>query len=520
VIPKSATVGSSGADHLFGSTGEDAISGLSGNDTLDGMDGNDHLFGGAGDDILDGGLGDDTYYYAKDDGNDVIQDGAEQGATDILTFEDLNLLDLTMSRSGEDLVITVNSRGETITLNAQYYDADLPYGIEKLIFADGTSLDLDHSPDTTWIYGTAGADAIDGTWGKDYIIGGLGDDVMNGGAGGDVYIYAKGDGNDTINDDVGFLDNLDVLRFTDLTLNDLSFWRVDEALFIGIKGTSDVITVSTQYYNAYEGWALERLDFADGTSMTLDHSPDTTWITGTAGADILDGTWGKDYFIGGLGDDVFNGSAGGDVYIYASGDGNDIINDGVGFADNVDVLRFTDLSEDDLTFVKDGGDFKITVAGTGQVITVQDQFHVDDPYWGVDRIEFADGKSWGLDQILEAVSIRGTAGNDNIVCTSSFDTIVGGAGDDQLQGNDGSDTFVFRTNFGHDTITDFVAGEGTDDVIDVSTDIFADFSAVMAAATQVGADALITHDASNSILLKNVALANLHQDDFRFTAAA
>lgn len=491
--------------------------GTSGNDLLTGTLGDDIINGKAGDDYMDGSSGGDTYFYASGDGNDTISDEAiELDHIDVLKFTGLNIGDLTISRSGEDMLITVNPTGDVITVKTQYYNAYEGWALERLDFANGTSLELDHSPDTTWIYGTAGADAIDGTWGKDHISGGLGDDVMNGGAGGDVYVYAKGDGSDTVNDDVGFLDNLDVLRFTDLTLNDLSFWRVDEALFIGIKGTSDVITVSTQYYNAAEGWALERLDFADGTSMTLDHSPDTTWITGTAGADIFDGTWGKDYLIGGLGDDVFNGGAGGDVYIYASGDGND----GVGFADNVDVLRLTDLDEDDLTFVKDGGDFKITVVGTGQVITVQDQFHVDDPYWGVDRIDFADGKSWGLDQILEAASIRGTAGNDNLVGTSSFDTIVGGAGNDQLQGDGGSDTFVFRPNFGHDTITDFIAGASTDDVIDVSTDIFADFAAVMAAATQVGTDALITLDANSSILLKNVAFANLHQDDFRFTAAA
>jgi hypothetical protein len=32
-------------------------------------------------------------------------------------------------------------------------------------------------------------------------------------------------------------------------------------------------------------------------------------------------------------------------------------------------------------------------------------------------------------------------------------------------------------------------------------------------------DTLNTHDAANAILLKNFALANLHQDDFRSTAA-
>lgn len=102
--------------------------------------------------------------------------------------------------------------------------------------------------------------------------------------------------------------------------------------------------------------------------------------------------------------------------------------------------------------------------------------------------------------------------------TASNDTIDAGANDDVISGMSGNDTFVFRGSFGHDTITDFVAGEASDDVIDI--DVFADFAAVLAAATQVGDDTLITADANNSVLLKNIAVANLHQDDFRFASAA
>jgi hypothetical protein len=46
--------------------------------------------------------------------------------------------------------------------------------------------------------------------------------------------------------------------------------------------------------------------------------------------------------------------------------------------------------------------------------------------------------------------------------------------------------------------------------------MFADFAAVQAASTQVGADVLITLDASDSVLLRNVTLANLNQNAFAF----
>lgn len=108
---------------------------------------------------------------------------------------------------------------------------------------------------------------------------------------------------------------------------------------------------------------------------------------------------------------------------------------------------------------------------------------------------------------LGADVINGGAGSDNL---------RGGAGNDTLTGDSDNDTFVFQSGFGHDTITDFAAGAGVGDVIELHDDIFADFAAVQAASSQVGSDVLITVDASNSILLTNVTLANLHQNDFLF----
>jgi hypothetical protein len=45
---------------------------------------------------------------------------------------------------------------------------------------------------------------------------------------------------------------------------------------------------------------------------------------------------------------------------------------------------------------------------------------------------------------------------------------------------------------------------------------FADAGAVLKAARQVGGDVMIRVDDANTLLLKNIALANLSADDFRF----
>ncbi|PDS71388.1 hypothetical protein CO667_34185 [Rhizobium sp. L43] len=176
--------------------------------------------------------------------------------------------------------------------------------------------------------------------------------------------------------------------------------------------------------------------------------------------------------------------------------------------------------------VRNGNDVTIVIAestpGAGDGGSVLLKNNLEDYFnQGVDKVTFADGVSWTRADLRSHISyVGGTSGNETITGTTGADTIQAGAGDDTLVSLAGNDTFVFRSNFGHDILTDFAAGAGSVDVIDLGSDVFADFASVMAAATQVGADTLIIHDANNSILLKNVALANLHQDDFRFTATA
>lgn len=78
--------------------------------------------------------------------------------------------------------------------------------------------------------------------------------------------------------------------------------------------------------------------------------------------------------------------------------------------------------------------------------------------------------------------------------------------------------FIFDPGFGKDTITDFAECGSSVDVIGFDNDVFADFASVLTAASQVGSDTLISANVNTRGMLKNVVLANLHQDDFRFVA--
>ncbi|MEP3427619.1 MAG: Ig-like domain-containing protein, partial [Roseibium sp.] len=99
----------------------------------------------------------------------------------------------------------------------------------------------------------------------------------------------------------------------------------------------------------------------------------------------------------------------------------------------------------------------------------------------------------------------------------SGDTHYGGTGDHVLTGGTGPDIFVFKSgDTGHDTITDFSAGEGLDDVLQFETALFADVDAVLAAATEDGTNTIITIDADTSVTLENVSVIDLNKDDFQF----
>jgi len=76
--------------------------------------------------------------------------------------------------------------------------------------------------------------------------------------------------------------------------------------------------------------------------------------------------------------------------------------------------------------------------------------------------------------------------------------------------------FVFAAGFGQDTVKDFGLTGSSSDVIEFSSDLFADFADVMADAAQVGSDVVISIDADTSLMLANIKLAALATDDFRF----
>jgi Ca2+-binding RTX toxin-like protein len=133
--------------------------------------------------------------------------------------------------------------------------------------------------------------------------------------------------------------------------------------------------------------------------------------------------------------------------------------------------------------------------------------------------DFLDGGS-GNDKLFGSKGgdiLEGGTGNDKLFGGKGGDTLEGGSGNDNLNGGSGNDLFVFSGDFGADRISHFVAGAGTQDVIQLLTILgFDEFTDIQAAASQMGVDTLIDLGGGNQITLMGVLANDLHADDFLF----
>ncbi len=485
-----------------GSTGNVILDGTASAETINGTSGDDVIRGQEGDDTLNGKQGNDTYLYSSGDGNDFLDDqDPSTTSVDILKLTDLNIADVTLSREGNDLIVTTNANGQRIQVDDQLYSANHFYGLEQIQFADGTIWDRDKIKLEAWYRGTDQADTINASSTDDTLDGGLGDDTLNGKQGNDTYVYSSGDGNDFLDDQDISTTSVDILKLTDLNIADVTLSREGNDLIVATNANGQRIQVDDQFYSANYFYGLEQIQFADGTIWDRDKIKLEAWYRGTDQGETINASTTDDTIDGGLGDDTLNGKAGNDTYIYRSGDGNDFLDDQDTSTTSVDILKLIDLDAADVTFTKQDRDLIVTTDTNGQTIQLDDQFYSTNYYYGVEQVVFAGGSTIDRDGIRQkVVDDQQTSGDDQITGFSNQD-----------------DTFIFKgSDFGHDTVTDFEAGTSGGDVIEFNTAVFGAYADLLAAAADNGTDTTITIDADSSVLLKNVVIADLHQDDFRF----
>jgi Ca2+-binding RTX toxin-like protein len=217
-------------------------------------------------------------------------------------------------------------------------------GADTLYGGDGAD-EVHGGAGNDYVVGGAGSDwAVYGGNGNDTLVGGAGTDLLEGGLGSDTYIFARGDGHDTLlstlDSTIGKVDTLQFLggvRPSDLIVNNYDLNAA--TLIIKLSGSDDWIRVENFFYggsvaNAYN--PLQQIKFADGTTWTQAHilarlyagSDTDDVINGLATADAINGRDGSDQINGNAGNDTIDGGASYD-FLYG-GDGNDVIKGGIG----------------------------------------------------------------------------------------------------------------------------------------------------------------------------------------------
>ena len=166
--------------------------------------------------------------------------------------------------------------------------------------------------------------------------------------------------------------------------------------------------------------------YAEGQTITYNATGDAV-VSGTSGDDTgassVDGTGNDDILFGYHGNDQLNGSSGDEILI--GGRGDDTIDGGTG--------------NDTLSYVYDPDGVNVNLT-TGIAI---------DGWIDTDTIT---GNS--------VENITGSSYNDTLMGDAQANYIIGGEGDDSLDGADGSDTFYYASTYeGNDIVENFIHGE-------------------------------------------------------------
>ncbi|MGC1494455.1 MAG: matrixin family metalloprotease [Sulfitobacter sp.] len=463
--------GTSLHDDITAGAGDDRVGGFAGDDVLRGGDGEDTLIGGDGVDTLIGGFGDDRLI-----GGSSYDDNS---AADWVSYQDHSSavnIDLDINNGGVSYI-----QGSAFSLNV---GTDELFGFTNVLGGSGSDR-IEGSEANNTLRGGLGGDTMFGAGGEDSIFGQVGNDLIFGDEGNDL-LFGEG-GFDTIYGDFG----------SDTILGgnhaDSLFGGLGDDSLLGEDGY-DQLYGDEGNDTLFGGGVADRLYGGEGNDVL--HGGTNIGFTvdglfGEAGNDTLYGDAGFDLLDGGEGDDLLDGGNQADN-LYG-GAGNDTLLGGQGL---------------DRLFGGDGEDH--ASGGTGNDGLFGQQ--------GNDTLYGNDGGDRFFGGIGNDV-IDGGSGDDTVYAGAGFDLIVGGIGDDLLYGGYNADIFVFADGHGADTIADFSATNGLEQIDLTGVSSLLSLGDVLnpgGAASQVGSDVLINTGGGNSILLQGVNLGDLDASDFIF----
>ncbi|WP_249141166.1 Ig-like domain-containing protein, partial [Bradyrhizobium manausense] len=512
----STTSGASGTVTGDGSVGTDTFSGVgsvSGSSFADTITGSNNpnntseeFAGRAGNDFIDGKGGFDRAFYNNDGSASGIQVDMASGAVtgDAATGTDtLRSVEAIRGTAFADTYVATNfgasgpNVGDFGTLNEfegmAGNDAITGNGNTRIAFynaLDGVTVDLaagnSHgtaagdlagvgtdtftgvnavrgSAFADVILGDANANTLDGRDGNDRIAGRGGADTLTGGNGADTFVYADGDGADTITDfDRTQGDTIDLTGLSGL------FTLADVQSKATVSGGNTIIDVGSGNTLTLIGvTSLQQSDFIFPSATNGTSGSDV--LLGTSQADAISGLAGNDRLQGFGGNDLLDGGADFDRAVYTDATGGISVNLAAGTASGPGVGTDTLVAIEGAV----GSDFADTFNATGFAGTT------GTPGTPIGFNEF-EGRG-GNDTILSAVNPLGAAlTRVSYLSATAGVTVDIAAGTADGDGSVGHDTFVgsgivavwgssfadtlFGSNNGFGTIEVFAGFAGNDTI--------------------------------------------------------
>jgi Ca2+-binding RTX toxin-like protein len=311
--------------------------------------------------------------------------------------------------------------------------------------------------------------------------------------------------------------------------NDVLFGGNQADTFIGLSGSDTVdyshatgpvtanLATSINFGSAAAGDLFNSIENLRGTDYT-----DT--LTGDGSNNVLEGGPSADALVGGGGIDTASYEhAAVAVHVDLATPGNntgEAASDSYNSIENILGSSHNDILVGDINNnTIEGGLGDDSIVGGGGNNSVSYEHATAGVVVDLSRSDAQDTVSAGVDTLSQIQNLFGSHHND---------ILAGDSGDNLLIGMGGSETFVFNTQavggIGHDTVGDFSPGE--DHILldyaafDASgPNDFSHWIASHATSQSSGQDTLIDFDplgdpGQQTILLKNVAIANLHASDF------
>lgn len=527
--------GGGGNDRLYGGSGIEFLTGGAGDDILSGGDGDDSLTGGIGADILIGGAGSDTANYSRSSAGVMIDLKAGRGYGGDATGDILAEIESVQGSDFNDVMYGAGFRvflhggdGNDMLIGGDgqnVLDGDAGddflrgnWGNDKLRggegfdtvdysgatgridvdLAGGSAADGDGGVDTLTsierVLGSRFNDVIFGGSANESLYGGLGNDRVGGAVGDDV--LSGGDGDDILYGDQG-ADVLDGGAGRDSAVYDLASSGVTIRLDLGTASDGDSSTDTLISIENVFGSAFNDLIIGDGGDNELHGGGGSDTLIGGGGNDTLVGGFSASTLQGGVGDDryvVLNGS---DTIVEFAGEGVDTVAThapALVLSENVENGEFVGIGGvvmtgnglnniltgshgDDVLRGRGGNDTlngglgtdiaDYSLAASAVTVRLDLQRATNDGDGGIDTftsIEGATGSAF-------ADFMVGGTGNDQLDGGLGADTLLGGTGNDvltggagaanTLQGGAGDDRYIVNAN---DTIVE-LAGEGVDTIV-------------------------------------------------------